>query len=165
MDREESGMSPGFRLRFGHAQFEMLVEREPRWGVPPAFGKRPGTTALSETTRGQQTLGGVRCQSVSAFYHALSLSLVAPSLIPISPPAQTPASEHLMGSPSRLIAQEGYQESTFKAPLCLCTCCSFGSQRACLSPSRVPPSIPFPFVPLKTLFLPDRTALFLDSRS
>lgn len=104
MDREESGMSPSFRLRFGPAQFEMLVEREPRWGVPPAFGKRPGTTALSETTRGQQTLGGVRCQSVSAFYHALSLSLVAPSLIPISPPAQTPASEHLMGSPSRLIA-------------------------------------------------------------
>lgn len=136
MDREESGMSPSFRLRFGHAQFEMLVEREPRWGVPPAFGKRPGTTALSETTRGQQTLGGVRCQSVSAFYHALSLSLVAPSLIPISPPAQTPASEHLMGSP---FSANSIKKATKRAPSRLLSAFAHAAPLAHKEPAYHPP--------------------------
>lgn len=151
-------MSPSFRLRFGYAQFEMLVRAQV--GCPAGFWKE----AWSHSTLGDHKgAANTWWSEVSICFSFLSSSVAFPS--GSHPHRHLPACPNscirpLLGSPSRLIAST---ESTFKAPLCLCTCCSFGSQRACLSPSRVPHSIPFPSVPLKTLFPPGGTALFLDS--
>lgn len=150
-------MTPSFR----RAEFEMPVR--PCWWagglVGRPDGKGPGATAVPETTRGQQILGGVRDHQ---FLCSLTCSPFQPYHRPPRPtPQKPPASKPLLVSPSRLIAPSRLPREKLKGSPLHCTCCSLGSQNAACHPPGLLPTFLFLLCPQRTL-VPPVPPLFLD---